>query len=270
MRKITRHNLALVAGILAGIVFFAAAPLFALARGYMTDDAMLKPGMIVAVTGDSENDKAKVERASNENPYAIIGVATNPSDTQVTIASENQEVYVESNGDVTAYVSDVEGEVKKGDRLTISPLRGILSKAPERPALLLGIALEDMATKETEEYTITTPDGDKKVKVAQVLINYDRKPGSSEEPDSSLERLGRSISGKDVGEIRVMAAIIIFLIVLIAEASILYGAISSAITSLGRNPLARQIIKHELLRVVIVAFAVLIFGLGSIYLILWV
>lgn len=268
MKNTASIKLIVSAYVIAVVTVLSAHPVFSLARGYATKDRMLKPGMVVALSGESSDERAFVERASNKDPYSIIGIATDPADNQVTIASEEQEVYVISSGEVMAYVSDVGGEVNKGDILTISPLRGIFSKASEDSVPILGIALEDAADKTAEEYIIQTPEGEKVSKVASIRINFDRKSGSSKEPDSSLERLGRSIAGKNINEIRVMAAIIIFLIVLIAEASILYGAISSAITSLGRNPLARQIIKHELLRVIIVAFAVLIFGLGSIFLIL--
>lgn len=263
-----KRTIAAIVTTLGVVGLLAMQPVVAWASGYFTDDAGLKPGMVVALSKDSTPEESKVERASAENPFSIIGIATTPEDQSVTIASEKEEVYVENSGEVTAYVSDVNGEVKKGDRLTISPLKGILSKSPEKSALILGIALEDASSKPAEEYQIQSDGSTKTAKVVSMRINFDRKPGSNQDEDSPLESLGKTLTGKNINEIRVVAAIIIFLIVLIAEASILYGAISSAITSLGRNPLARDIIKHELLRVVIIAFAVLVFGLGSIFLIL--
>jgi len=268
IQPVAKRTIAAIVTTLGVVGLLAMQPVVAWASGYFTDDAGLKPGMVVALSKDSTPEESKVERASAENPFSIIGIATTPEDQSVTIASEKEEVYVENSGEVTAYVSDVNGEVKKGDRLTISPLKGILSKSPEKSALILGIALEDASSKPAEEYQIQSDGSTKTAKVVSMRINFDRKPGSNQDEDSPLESLGKTLTGKNINEIRVVAAIIIFLIVLIAEASILYGAISSAITSLGRNPLARDIIKHELLRVVIIAFAVLVFGLGSIFLIL--
>lgn len=259
----------IIAAILAASLFIAPSAA-GWARGYSTDDAGLKPGMVVALNGNGTSDKAKVKRASREDTASIVGIATNPQDHSITLASELEEVYIETSGEVTAYVSDINGEVKKGDKLTISPLNGILAKAPANSALILGLAIQNMSSKNAEEYTIDSDKGVKTVKVAAILINFDRNMGAGKGSESTLARVGKSIVGRDISEIRVLAALLIFLIVLIAEASILYGAISSAITSLGRNPLARKIIKHELFRVVIVAAAVLLFGLGSIYLILWI
>jgi hypothetical protein len=50
----------------------------------------------------------------------------------------------------------------------------------------------------------------------------------------------------------------------------MYGAISSAITALGRNPLARSAIRREMIRILFVAIIVFLIGLGAIYGILWV
>lgn len=264
-----RKTLTIIAALLA-VSLFVAPSVTAWARGYLTDDDGLKPGMVVALSGNGASDDAKVKRASRDDASSILGIATNPANYSVTLASEQEEVYIETSGEVTAFVSDIYGEIKKGDKLTLSPLNGILAKAPADSALILGIAIQNMSSKTTEEQTIDTDGGAKTVKVASILINFDRELGSGKGSDSTLARVGRSIVGRDISDIRVVAALLVFLVVLIAEASILYGAISSAITSLGRNPLARKIIKHELLRIVIIAAAVLLFGLGSIYLILWI
>jgi hypothetical protein len=264
-----KKTLIIIVAVLA-IGLFVAPSAAAWARGYLTDDAGLKPGMVVALNSSGISDDAKVKRASRDDTASIIGIATNPANYSVTLASEQEEVYVETSGEVTAFVTDIYGEIKKGDKLTISPLNGILAKAPANSALILGVAIQNMSSNTSEEQTIDTDEGTRTVKVASIVINFDRDLGSGKGSDSTLARVGRSIVGRDISDIRVAAALLVFLVVLIAEASILYGAISSAITSLGRNPLARKIIKHELLRVVIVAAAVLLFGLGSIYLILWI
>jgi hypothetical protein len=243
---------------------------FAVSRGYITDDPLLKPGMVVALSTTTNSGEAKVARASNENTQNVLGIAVNSTDTDITVGSAQKEVYVQNSGEAVAYVSDIDGVIHKGDLLALSSFKGILSKATQDTDVTFGIALEDSAGKESETHTYQNSETEKTTKITPIRINFDRVSGNRSEVDSSLERLGRSIAGRSVSEIRVVAAMLIFLVILITEASILYGAISSAITSLGRNPLARKIIKHELLRVVIVAFSVLFFGLGAIYMILWI
>lgn len=244
----------------------------ALARGYNTDDSGLKPGMVVAITNENDRDNPKVERASTENASRAVGVVTTDGDSSVTISSGTKQVLVETGGEVDAYVSDINGAVKQGDLLEVSPLRGILMKADNVDGVVLGIALEDANLDEEDSYTVDLTGDKKTALITRLRISLDQKAISTapQKTDSSLERLGKSVVGKDVSEIRVVVALIIFIMVLIAEGAIIYGAVSSAITSLGRNPLARNVIRSEVTRVLAVALAVLLIGLAAIYMILWV
>lgn len=255
------------------LVVFLGGQALGIAKGYITDDQELKPGMVAGLSEGSTPENPKVERAAFDNEAKIIGVTTTPDDELVTIASGKQQVYVETSGEVNVYVSDLNGEVKAGDLLSLSPLRGILMKADASPAVVVGIALEDFDASQAETKSITDNTGNKDVKLAKIRINQDHKAASNQQAgvtDSSLRRLGRSITGREVGEVRVLIALIIFLAVLVAEGGIIYGAVSSALVALGRNPLARKIIQKEMVRVILIAISVLLVGLGAIYLILWI
>lgn len=251
-----------------GMLFVQASAL-AIARGYDTDDTGLQTGMVVALsTGDTEN---KVERATNENRDRIVGIVTTFNDSLVTVTSGESEVLVETEGDVDAYVTDTNGEVKKGDLLKLSDYKGILGRASQGDGHIIGIAASDFITSNPETYSVKDGSSNKDIKIAKIKVNLNRQGanGGVVITDSALAKLGKSIVGKDVGEIRVILAVIIFFIVLIAEGGILYGAISSSITALGRNPLAGKIIRKELIRVVVIALIVLTVGLGATYGILW-
>jgi hypothetical protein len=247
-------------------------PLSALTRGYNTKDTELKPGMIAMFSSASTNEDPQVERATPEGADKIIGVATTAEASVATIASSSQSVYVETSGEVEAYVSDIQGEVHRGDLLTISPLRGIAAKADSAAAAIIGLALEDMTSlKGLETHTIKTDKGDKLTKVGLIHISLDSRgktTGQLTGGDSYLQKLGKAVTGKNVSEFRVVIALIVFFLVLVAEGSILYGAISSGLLSIGRNPLAKKVILRELVRVVFVALFVLTFGLAAVYAIL--
>lgn len=254
------------------LVLSNAAVVFSVARGYNTDDTGLKPGMVVAITNENDPDNPKVERASTENASKSVGVVTTDGENSLTLSSGSKKVLVETSGEVDAYVSDINGAVKQGDLLEVSPLRGILMKADNVDGVVLGIALEDAKLDAEDSYSVEIS-GDKKMALlTRIRISLDQKAISNapQKADSSLERLGKSVVGKEVSEIRVVVALIIFIMVLIAEGGIIYGAVSSAITSLGRNPLARNVIRSEVTRVLAVALGVLLIGLAAIYMILWV
>lgn len=241
------------------------------ARGYFTRDEALKASMVVVLSTTNNFDKPYVERATIENIENVIGITTQSDENLVTIASADQQVYVQSDGIVPALVSDINGKVKKGDKLTISPLNGILMRA-EPNNLTIGRAQEDFLGGEAESQAITTKDGDKSTLISKMKVSVDNVATTQQpakiDDKSVLERLGEAVAGKPVGELQVIIALVIFLIVMISEGSIIYGAISSGIISIGRNPMAKNIIRIELVRVLGVAVVVLGIGLSAVYFVL--
>lgn len=243
----------------------------AIATGYATSDPFLQPGMTVALSKTTDANNPTVERADSTSDTKPIGVTVNPNENLVTTGAVNKQVYVQTTGEAEAFVSDLNGLPKKGDLLSVSPLKGVLVKADETTASIVGSALEDFSQDGSSSQTVNKDGTSINVKIDKLKISLDQKGQQyAAQSNSSLERLGRSITGRDVGEIRVVIALIIFLIVLVTEGGIIYGAVSSAITALGRNPMARRGIVKELVRVILIALFVLTIGLGAIYLILWV
>lgn len=273
INTISRKLFFLSAALAYMVTAVALYPAAAAASGYFTDDSGLIPGMVVAISESSTPEEPKVERAALDKESKVIGVSTTSDSQLVTVGSGMTKVFVQTTGEATVFVTDLNGLVKNGDLLAPSPLLGILMKADESTAPIVGIAIEDFDESAAETQYIQENGKQKETKIAKVRINLDHKAASNQQAsatDSSLERLGRAIVGKDVGEIQVVAALVVFLVVLVAEGGIIYGAISSAITALGRNPMARKIIRSEMIRVVGVAIIVLAIGLGAIYAILWI
>lgn len=255
--------------LLVNIIFSGV--VFGISIGYKTNDSSLKSGMVAALSSDSTESSPMVEAATEEDLQRIIGVTTTVEDSSITVASSGQTIFVESGGEVRVYVSDVNGEIRQGQQLTLSPLNGILAVANDNSRIILGTALEDFPAAGSQSHEIDTNDGKETTNIALMNINLDTKNlVNTSEAASSLEQLGRSVAGKEVNELRVIVALVIFLLVLFAEGGIIYGAASSSITSIGRNPLAGRVIKKQLFQVMFVAFGVLSVGLVSIYLILWV
>lgn len=244
-----------------------------IAQGYDTKDDLLRPGMAVQLAINNDNpDNRFIERGTSEFPERIIGISTSPASNFALIGSTKNQVYVQSSGQVIAYVSDLGGVVKKGDLLTISPLKGVLMKVGNTASAEMATALEDVDSSKAEELEI---DGGststKNAKVNKILINLDRHTfQSNQNTSNTLSRVSRALVGKDVGELRVLVALIVFALLLVVEGGVVYGAISSSLTALGRNPLAGDAIKRELVRVLAVALAILLTGLGVVYTILWI
>lgn len=250
----------------------AGAYVAAIARGYATDDAGLTAGMVAAL---SESGDSAVERADQSSGKRIVGVVTTTDASSVTVASEDSQVLIESEGDVQAYVSDIAGAVNKGDLLMISAFKGVLMKGSDTATgTILGVAAQDsssVAESDITRYMYSEDGTTKTTQIVKLKINLNKQganAGRTVDP-SPLSKIGESVTGKQVSDIRVLAALIIFILVLIAEGGIIYGAVTSAVTALGRNPMARKMIRREMLRIIIVAVGVLGVGLAAVYGILW-
>ena len=255
------------------ILLAATLTAWAYARGYVSQDQELTPGMTAALSQSSTAEVAVVERANQDNPQMVVGVATVPEENTVTVASGTHQVYIQSIGSVKAFVSNVNGELKKGDSLTVSPILGVLMRA-NSGSRAIGTALEDFSNENAESHVITTDEGNKTVLISELNISLANSLSNGQEfsadteEASALEKLGKAITGKEIGEFQIITALVIFLVVMIAEGSIIYGAISSSIISLGRNPFSKNMIRKELVRVLLLAVFVLLIGLASMYAVL--
>lgn len=271
-KKNLLFSLTAISVAVVSLIFLFTSMAQAITRGYKSSDQTLKPGMVVGLSQKDKNQSgATVERVSDDFDSNIVGVVTNIKDSSVVIASPGQQVFVEDTGNVKAYVSNVNGTVKKGDKLTLSPLKGILATINENSRIVFATALEDFPDKSSQEYKVSADKGESTVKVALIKVNLDTKDVISQNSSdtSTIKRVVKYVVGKDVSAIRVAISFAVFLLVLFMVTGILYGAISSSITSLGRNPLAGKTVRHQLVHVFLIAGAIFIVGLGAMYLILW-
>jgi hypothetical protein len=257
----------------AGLLVFAGhSSAVALTNGYFTNDTEIKTGMTISLSDDGTSEKSLVERARISQPDKIIGVAVRLQDALLTVASTNSQVYVATSGEVQAYVIDINGSIKKGDSLAISPVRGLLMKANTTSTGVIGVALEDFNATTGETIQVNEDgSGTQSAQLGQIKINIDPRVahGAPVEGQSYFERLGRSFTSKDVTEVQILAAFVIFLVLLVVEGGLMYGAIASTITSLGRNPYSKRLIYIAFLRSIGLACLVLLLGLGAMYLVLW-
>ncbi len=251
----------------------ASALAVSISKGYSTTDTSLKINMIASQTKNSSDGNELVERANNGNKGKVVGIVTTIDSSLITLSNSNAQVYVTTSGDADVYVSDLNGDIKQGDYIVVSPLTGIGMKAADSDTQVVGAALEDFNKDKAITQKVSTKEGSERtVLINKVKINVDPHDRSLDAAEQKpyLVLFGQSITGKTVTQAQVIVALVIFFLLLIVEGSIIYGAIHSSIISVGRNPLARTALFKQLFQVSWLAFIVLLFGLGSIYIILWI
>lgn len=271
MRGLKKYVFSIVVTILLVIAGTAVVQAVSISQGYLTSDKNIVVGMAASLSSNSSDSAQYVERTSTKNVPKFVGIVTTLDASLLTLTNKNASVYVVREGTASAYVSSVNGSVSKGDFVTASPFLGVLMKADNNETKVLGTALESFDPSKAEQKDFEGPNGQEKTDVTALKVELNPRSiaGADESKKPFLILFGQSLTGKDVSQWQVFAAIVIFMILLIAEGSIIYGAVHSTITALGRNPLAKKVLYKHLLQVFLLVLLVFAFGLSTIYVILW-
>jgi hypothetical protein len=243
-------------------------------QGFVTDDTVLRQNMAVALTGDNSDGHPLVRSTSVNDTGNALGVAVGLGDSLLAVSPISSQVYVISGGPVKVYASDLNGKIHKGDLLAVSPLRGILMKSTDRTLASFGVALEDFNDSSAQTISVKDKKGSNiSVKVSLENINIAINPpmkSKNEDSTNWLTNLGSNLTGQQISGIRVLAALAIFFTLMVIEGEIIYSTVSSSITALGRNPLARSAIAKQSLRSAMTAAFILLSGIGVIAMLIWI
>lgn len=240
-----------------------------ISKGYPTSDLGLQIGMAVSLAADN----VSVERASIANQDAYLGIVSTVDSSLLTLASKNASVYISNSGRGRLYVSDVNGTIQQGDSLVVSPLKGILMKASTDGAQKTSVAtaLTDFDGSTGQQQEISLDNGStKQVHIQTIEGELGLKPVSIPlTSQNSLSSFGASLTGHPVSQVRILIAGALLLLIIVIEGSLIYAAISTSITAVGRNPLSKEPIYKQLRTTTLMASAILVFGVIGIYVVIW-
>ncbi len=205
-----------------------------------------------------------VELANVNNKDFLAGVVVAKEDSLIAIAKDGENIYVASQGEVQAFVSDINGAVRAGDFIGVSWISGVGMRAnTDTDQKLLGIALEDLNPDSAKLVTdISTPYGSRGAHIGLIRVRlFDKEAGPNpSQGDSFIELLASRIAGKQVPYSRILAAAGLFSVSVIISGVFLANAIRGSFISLGRNPLASSPIFTSLLQVSGVSIALILIG----------
>jgi hypothetical protein len=252
-------------------VSFVLTPSFVFAstvtQGYTTTQKLPK-GAVVSLTTDGSR---QIEKSTIENDNLLIGITTQSNESLIDVRPKGTDVSVATSGEVEILVSDLQGEIKKGDLLIASTLSGIAVKDnPPAPGVkYIAVANSEFSanTPGATKIQIEKTDGTKK-EVSVGLVNGKILLGSrsqEKENENALSSLGRKITGKAVSPIQLLAAGAIFIATITLTGVILQSSIRNSFVSLGRNPLSRSSIISSLVKVIILSVLALAAGVGVAY-----
>lgn len=226
-------------------------------------------GSLVSI---NREDPSSVELATIGNGAYLFGVVIAQDEGSVTFSKNNASTTVALTGEVQVFVSDANGEVKKGDFVGASWLEGVGMKSLETDKQkLLGVALEDFDASRAKNYgDIDTSTGEQNIHIDVITVRLFDKEGmvKSDSSASGLEKVLNGVAGKQVSLAKVLASSILFLITLIVAGMFIMSSIRGSFISIGRNPMASASIYKSLLHVSGLSVLVLIIGTALTYVVL--
>ncbi|HSW79350.1 MAG TPA: hypothetical protein VLG47_01085 [Candidatus Saccharimonadales bacterium] len=242
-----------------------------ISQGFKTTDPNISTGSLISVTTKGGNIAGL---ANTKNVPNMVGVAGNKPLIELSNSNENN-LKVIVSGSTAALVSDINGTVNFGDKITASPIDGLGMKAVNSGEIV-GTAQTDLKSVQTVTKSVTKSDGSKStIKVGviplEVNVSYytapDRSAVSQYLP-AFMQSLANSISGKQVSPWRVLIGSIALLLGFAASMVMLYSSVRSNMISIGRNPLARGALHKGFLDVAMFAVGVLLITMVATFIIL--
>jgi hypothetical protein len=244
----------------------------AISQGYETTSSNIGQGALVSLVSTDSND---VEPAGSSNAGTLVGVAANKPVLELSNGTASS-IQVVTSGTAEALVSDANGPVNVGDKITASPIEGVGMKAL-RPGEVVGTAQKSLSAVSTLKQHVISSTGKTvtiNVGLLPIAVNvvYYSASSSLGTPSSFvppfLQALADALTGKQVSPLRVLVGMVALLLGFVAVTVMLYVSIRSGIISIGRNPLAEGVLRRGLVDVIIAAMGVLIVTVVVVYVVL--
>lgn len=261
----------IIAGLL-GLALWLPAHAQEFTQGFGADEKLLRGALVSRVEGD-EN---KVASAVVDDLERVYGVVVRSNETPVTLTFDPSGVLVATSGRYELLVSNINGEIKDGDYLTASSIRGIAMKADDRQAKSIGQALQNFDTNDPNQVLsskdVNTTEGQERtVAIGRILVDLDVRNNPLSFgvlAPQVLIQLGETIAGGPVSVTRIWGALATLVLSFATGSVIFYAGVRTSIIAIGRNPLSKASVLRGFLQVTTISLAIFIVGGFAVYLIL--
>lgn len=240
----------------------------AISQGFLTSETNVTTGALMTMKTGSTNT---VELANAVRAGRLIGVVGD--NTLLELGDQSENVQVVTSGVAQVLVSDANGSVNAGDKITASPIEGIGMKATTS-VQVVGIAQASLSSVQAQSRTVQGADGSPvQVKIGKIPVQVNVTFYLAPEDKQSfmpvfLQDFANAVSGREVSPVRVMIAALILVLAFVSIAVLLYSTVKSSIISIGRNPLSEKAVRKSIFQIGGTVVGILLLTLITIYLIL--
>ncbi len=237
-----------------------------------TASVNIPAGSLVAL---QQGSGSQIVPADSNNIENLLGVTIASQASLVNLNSNNGNTAVVTSGNALVLVSNINGDINKGDSLTASPIAGVAMKATA-PGKIIGTATNSFSNAQaTSRQNIVNKKGESsEVALGQVsatilIGNFQNQPTlTNNGVIAAVQAVATSTTGKSISTARALLALLVLLIAVAISILILYTAVASSIRSIGRNPLSRHSILQSLIQVIIAVVIIMLSGFSIVYLII--
>lgn len=223
--------------------------------------------IITGTLVSTESGKNTIKLATIDTTSQLVGVVD--SKPLVSLSEGGQEIEVVLSGTTNVLVSDINGTIKSGDKIAVSPVAGVGMKATD-DGQIVGTA------QGTFNATTTRSIADQNGKYHDIHLGYIRAQigvATYQAPNSSflppfIQGAANAIAGQSVSLVRVLICCALLVLGFTTVVILVYTSTRSAMTSLGRNPLASHAIRRGLYQVSAISLVIVGAVLLASYLIL--
>jgi hypothetical protein len=266
-----------LASVFFGVLFYSSLPALAaggaISQSYTTNTTNLTAGALVSFVA---NGSSVVEPAnSTTNVSNLVGIVGDKP--LVELSGSNQDsVQVVVGGTTDALVSNTNGAVNVGDKITASPVSGIGMKAPGNSEIV-GTAEASLSSVTTVTKSFEDKNGQMtSIKVGllpiAVDVEYYAQPSISGALASAvppfLQDIANSIAGKSVSPLKVLLATLALVLGFATTIVLVYSSVKNGFIAIGRNPLAASALRRGMFGIILAAIGILIVMSAAIFVIL--
>jgi hypothetical protein len=214
----------------------------------------LQPGSLVSL--DSQKS-GYVTTANINNGSRLLGVVVSSQDSLVAVDANSGMAQVAIRGVANTLVSNFSGDIRPGDKITVSPFSGVGMKANSG---YMAIGTAETAFNSHSTGVISQDVTDKNGKKHSIVIGYVRlaiaintTPAGKTKELSGFQKLGRSVTGRTIPTYRVVVSLIVALMTIVVVLTLLYASVFGSVASISRNPLAKGAILGSFVSVLTMA-----------------
>lgn len=265
----------LLAALIASVIIAgtAAGAVWALAdvsRSFTAADNGIVAGSLVSTKSGTSDT---VVLASTNNGQQLIGVVVPTDRSLLAIDSTTNKAQVAISGTADTLVSTINGDIKAGDQIAVSPISGVGMEA-SGSLRTIGIAQADFSSKTSGAQSRQVADKaghNQQIYIGTIpvaiSIGYSSTATSTQSGLlSGLQTFAVAVAGHQVTVLQTIFSFLIVIIAIGALIGLVYGAIHGSIVSIGRNPLARESIYKSLVQVIIMAAMIALTTIVLLYL----